>query len=392
MTIGSRRRAWITGLACFVALAVSAAVGGSVFGSQVKSPAQAAAEARPPTALLVTAKLERRTIADSLLVRATVVAGEAKTLHAPDVLGDAAVVTEVVARRGDWLAEGAVLFEVAGEPMFGLATPFPLYRDIGPGMTGPDVREVQSALERLGYPLSRTATFDQETQDALARFYRDRGTAEPAAMLERSHVVWLDKARRTVSAVPVKVGSTLQPGAPILRLDLGAPTVTATVGADQVGSVRKGAPARVDDEVRGVAAAAVVTTVGREPVATDDGSGYQIGLEFTGKALPATPNHTVRVTIGESRESAAVLAAPVTAISTAHDGSTSLTVDTGAGGASGRPQTTEVEVEVGAVAGGWVAVRPVSRQVKIAPGTEVVVGVRAAGQDPAGQDPVGGTS
>lgn len=407
-TTRPRRKIWVAAFTVFVASGVVLAVGGVVLGSQLKSPEQAAADAQPPAASLVTAKVEKRTLSDALLVRGTVAPGKAKVLLPPAALsGDAAVVTKVLSRSGAELAEGTVILEVRGEPLYPLITPFPLYRDITDGMSGPDVHEVQHALSRMGYGAPRTGRFDSGTQAALARFYSDRGypvptgegepsggggapagsvandddetdgngaaEAKPTPRLKLSHVIALDRAGRNISAVPVMVGARLSTDTAILKLDAGASTIKATVSADQVSVVAKGAQAVIEDEVREATAIAKVSSVGTEPEETATGTGYAVRLKFTGKSLAPTPNHTVRITIGESTEPEPVLAVPVTAIFTESDGTSHVTVADPDASPAG-PATFDIDVRVGDSAGGWVAVEPVDEGAELAEGADVVVG------------------
>ncbi|ETA66555.1 peptidoglycan-binding domain-containing protein [Haloechinothrix halophila] len=391
------RKKWTIGFALFGAFVIVIALGGVVLGARLKSPEQAVAEAEPPAASVVTATAERRTLSDVLLTRGTVVRGKATRIPPPPgLMGDTAVVTDVIAQRGTMVQEGEVVLEVAGEPVFPFATPFPLYRDIGAGMTGPDVREVQLALRRLGYGAPTTEVFDAATRAALRRFYADRGYAvpesssgvaeradgkkrtQPKPMLLRSHVIHIDKVEREISRVPVKVGTVLTQETTILALDAADNMVTTTLSADQAVGVTKGAKARIEDEIRDATSGAVVTSVAKEPRASNGEPGFPVTLTFTGTPLRPTPNHSVRVSIGESAKPAPVLAVPVTAIFTSADGSTYVTL------ADAR---RDVDVDTGDSADGWVAVEPVDADSGLRPGAAVVVGWSAERSAPATSKP-----
>jgi peptidoglycan hydrolase-like protein with peptidoglycan-binding domain len=379
-----RRRIWWTAGLVVLVVALGAAAVGIALGPTVKSPAQAIADAAPPPASLVTAQVERRVLAEIVVVRGTIVAGDStKVLVPPGLPGPFAVVTAVPVRPGVPLKEGAVFLEVAGAPVFGLVLPFPLYRDITDGMSGPDVREIQRALGRLGYRTTADGVFGSGTQDALRRFYGARGYEAPELpqpagpgkpTLPRAHVVRLDKSGRTISAIPAGVGAVLsEPGAVIVELDAGAATITAIASREQVALIAPGTAADIGDEVRGQESTAVVESIGTEPKQTERGTGFEVRLSFTGTALTPTPNHTVRVTIGAAAGSAAVLAVPVTAVYSRADGTTFVTTV----GPDNR--TADLTVRTGRSAGGWVEITPQGGTIDV--GDDVVVGAAlGAGQ------------
>ncbi|WP_410535909.1 peptidoglycan-binding protein [Streptomyces sp. KL2] len=409
-----RRRTWVVGVVGFTAVTVVAGLTGVMTGSGLKSPEQAVADARPPEASLVTTEVERRVIRTSVLLRGKVEPGPSEPVRAPvELPGDPAVVTAAPLRPGARLAEGAVVLEIAGEPVFAVVTDFPMYRDITAGMSGPDVREVQAVLARLGYTVPRGGVFDQATQAAVSRFYRDRGypvpawdaprggpasgdadgrdgarngadggaeagadggaaepppaaTAEP--FLPKRHLARIDRPGRAVSAVRVRVGDTVdRPGATILSLDAGRNVVRATVSADQLPGVPVGATAEIADKVSGGRTArATVKSVGDRPGGGETGGGHPVLLKFTGRPLAATPNHTVQISVGGTSAPEKALAVPVTALYARHDGKQYVTVLDG-------NATADVEVRTGAAGDGWVAVTPVGGSLPA--GTRVVVGV-----------------
>lgn len=358
----AQRRKVVMGVAAVLLLAVGAFTAGVVFGPSMRSPQQAAADAAPPAASVVTAVAEERVVAEPVMARGTIAPGEAVKLTAPAGLsGAAAVVTAVPAKAGAQLNEGAVVVEVAGQPVFGLVLPFPLYRDIEPDAKGPDVREVQNALRRLGHKAPANGTYDQATQDALKAFYAARGYTAPNA-LPRDHVVKLDKAGRKVSALPAGVGTTLNGAESVLaELDVGASHVQVLVSHEQLAIVTQGSTAEVVDEVRGERVQAKVAQIAEEPTQGEQGNGYRVRLTFTGQALTPAKDHTVLVTIGAQEDTKPVLAVPVTAVYSRPDGSTFVTAVPGG----------DVTVRTGRTAGGWVEVA--SDQLKA--GTEVAVGV-----------------
>ncbi|CRK60012.1 Peptidoglycan-binding domain 1 protein [Alloactinosynnema sp. L-07] len=402
-----RRRAWVVAV---MATAAGVLVGvGLWIAPSLKSPEQAAADAAAPPASLVTVAVERRALVEKVLLRGKVEAGVAIKV-APPVSGPTAVVTKVLVAPKDTLVEGKIAIEVAGEPVYPLVLPFPLYRDLVDGMTGPDVHEVQKALRRLGYPAPASGVFDVATQSSVRRMYLARGyrpaeragatsgeataptptSATPAppkptaqVVLPKSHVIRVDRVNRVVSLVPVVVGDVLGAGSPaappdgggpsapapgsvLLELDAGQATVVATVGHDQISSLKPGGAAEVIDDVLGATSAATVQSIGTEPKQGADGvAGFDVRFSFAGTAMEPTPNHTVRITVGDATAAAPVLAVPVSAVYSMTDGTTFVTVDD-------HGKTSDHKVRTGTSAGGWVEI--VSAPTELREGVLVVVG------------------
>ena len=136
-----------------VALAVAAAGGGWLAGRGIKSPEQVALEAEPPPASLITVAVELAELTADVITRADVGYDEPVTLSLSGAIGDRESELAVTAapERGSELAEGSVAIEIAGRPVFLLAGTVPVYRDLRPMDSGPDVEQLEQALTRLGH-------------------------------------------------------------------------------------------------------------------------------------------------------------------------------------------------------------------------------------------------
>ncbi|MFI7388352.1 peptidoglycan-binding protein [Streptomyces sp. NPDC049813] len=169
----ARRRRWIAAVA---GGAVLLAAAGVVAATLIKSPSQAAAEARPPARSVLTSPVEHRVLTSSVIVRGQVVAGQSVDV-APQVAGGedgaAPVVTKLPVKQGDRLKAGQVLLEVSGRPVFVLRGRIPVYRDLKPGAEGDDVKQLQEALGELGHGTGGDApgTFGAGAKAALTAFY-----------------------------------------------------------------------------------------------------------------------------------------------------------------------------------------------------------------------------
>jgi multidrug efflux pump subunit AcrA (membrane-fusion protein) len=136
-------------------VAVAAALlstGGLAASTLVKSPAQQAAETGPPAPSVLTATVEDRVLANTVVTRGTVAAAAQYQITPSGTTQGAntAVVTAVHAAVGGRVQPGAVLLEVSGRPLIALPGAVPAYRDLKPNDDGDDVAQLQSALEQLG--------------------------------------------------------------------------------------------------------------------------------------------------------------------------------------------------------------------------------------------------
>ncbi|MDE0708969.1 MAG: peptidoglycan-binding protein [bacterium] len=137
-----------------VLLAVSVAAGlGWMAARNIRSPAQVALEAEPPAPSLITVEVERTELVADVITRADVGYDDPVSLRLGGALGGrpSTLIVTSARERGDELSEGAVAVEVSGRPVFLLQGGIPVYRDLLPQAEGPDVRQVEEALARLGY-------------------------------------------------------------------------------------------------------------------------------------------------------------------------------------------------------------------------------------------------
>ncbi|MEU5908497.1 peptidoglycan-binding domain-containing protein [Micromonospora sp. NPDC047527] len=396
-----------------------------VLGSQLRSPEQAAADAAPPTASLITVPAELRVLSQPVVLRGRVVAGASRKIKPPGpAIGPNSVVTSVPVKNGQSIKEGKVLLVVTGQPVIALNLAFPLYRDLVGGVRGPDVSEVQRALSRLGYRVRVSGTFDRSTQSAVGRLFKDRGfeaspgkaeaaAALPAARaavgqaqasleksvaantgvadakavlkaaqttlattereagpsLRQAGVIRIGSAG-TVTKVLVRVGHLLdKPDAALFEVDGSAAYVVAAASRDQIDLITAGQPASIADEATGRTAAGTIRQIATEPSNDQELglSGFIISVTFTGEAMAPIADRTVRVDLAAAASDTPVLVVPVASVYSRADGSTFVTVL--------RPNNTidDVTVSAGRVAGGWAEVTPQGTGTLTA-GDRVVVG------------------
>ncbi|MCX5146203.1 peptidoglycan-binding protein [Streptomyces sp. NBC_00320] len=187
----SRRRTWVAAVAVGAVLLSAAGVAASLV---IKSPAQTAAEAGPPPLDVLIARVEKRVLRDTVIVRGTVTSGQAVQFTPTATGGEGAaapVVTKVAVRQGDQIEAGKVLLEVSGRPVFALPGRLPVYRDLKPGATGDDVKQLQKALADLGHGTGsdKAGTFGAGTKTALAAFYKSLGYDPLPALADRGEAL-----------------------------------------------------------------------------------------------------------------------------------------------------------------------------------------------------------
>jgi multidrug efflux pump subunit AcrA (membrane-fusion protein) len=216
-------------LGVVIGAVVLAAALGWFFGSQIQSPAEAAAEAEPPEPSNITVQVVREVLSADVITRGDIVYDEPVSVvlsgsfaETPEKL----VVTQAVEVNTD-LAEGAIAVEVVGRPVFLLAGEIPMYRDLRPGATGDDVLQVEEALARMGFFAGTPDNvWDAETSAAVAAWYEAAGY-RPNGLSEEDEAA-LRAARDRVSSAQAAVADAEQ----ALR-DVNAGTGQAAIVAAQ---------------------------------------------------------------------------------------------------------------------------------------------------------------
>ena len=151
-----------------------------VAGARISSPDQRAAAAKAPEPSVIKAKVEEKTLSETIVIN-----GDVTASNSVDVTADSAgagggstpVVSDVRTKVGDTINEGQTVVVISGRPVIVLQGSVPAYRDLQPGMLGNDVLQLQKALKRLHYSIGKDVdgTYGQGTQTAVGKFYQDRG-------------------------------------------------------------------------------------------------------------------------------------------------------------------------------------------------------------------------
>ncbi|MPZ74479.1 MAG: efflux RND transporter periplasmic adaptor subunit [Nitriliruptorales bacterium] len=349
------RPVWLVLAAAFIAAA--AGTGAWVWASNTAT--EPASAASGPVA---TAVVERGTIAATESWDGTLDHGTPFTVTS----GTGGTITRL-AEQGETVARGDELYRVDERPVTLLYGVVPMYRDLGPGASGADVKQLETNLAELGY--GRFAVDNQyssSTADAV-RAWQEVIGAGPTGMVARGDIVFLPEGRR-VDTLRANVGDVVGPGTAIL--DITGTAQVVSVEAEVVDRDRFEIDTKVTlvlpggDEVAGtVTATAVVEALPEEgaEAAADTEPILQAEIALNEKAPDEFVGGPVDVVVAID-ERTDVLMVPVNALLAlseggfglevaADDGSTSIVpVETGLFG-EGKVEIKSADIAEGMVVG-----------------------------------------
>ena len=178
-------------------------------GSRIESPADAAARTAPPAPSPILVPVEKRVLGANVVTRGTARFGLPQPVSlAPSALKPQSSVVTTLPARNVQMGEGAVLLTASGRPVFIFEGKVPAYRDLAPGASGEDVRQLELALKRLGLdPGPVDGVYDQQTGAAVAKWYTKKGwepfgpTREQQAALRALERDWADAEKAQVAAM-----------------------------------------------------------------------------------------------------------------------------------------------------------------------------------------------
>ena len=187
-----------------------------VIGSKIESPADAAARTAPPTPSPIFVPVEKRVLESNVVTRGAARFGLPQPVSiAPSSLKPQSGLITTLPLRNAQFAEGAVLLTASGRPVFVLQGQVPSYRDLTPGTTGEDVRQLEQGLKRLGFdPGPVDGVYDQLTGSAVARWYQSKGqepfgpTREQLASIRTLEREWGDALKIKVAATAALLAAT----------------------------------------------------------------------------------------------------------------------------------------------------------------------------------------
>jgi hypothetical protein len=139
---------------------------------------------------------------------------------------------------------GGVLYRVDDRPVLLLCGTVPAYRALRVGVSGPDVRQLNRNLHRLGYDADPSAdAFTSDTEQTLSVLQRKKG-AGSTGELALDDAVFLPEAVR-IAKVTGQLGGAARPGAPVLSATSDKLHVRVDLDASQQAEVKRGARAQI---------------------------------------------------------------------------------------------------------------------------------------------------
>lgn len=377
-----------------VAAMMVSALGTVVATRLIRSPAEQAARTAAPEPTPILVAVEERVLSTSIVSRGTGQFGSPRQLAVTSSrLKDGPQVVTSLAPVGTSVREGEVVMTLSGRPVFLLVGAVPSYRDLGPTMAGDDVRQLEEALERLGFDPGRAdGVYDAATGDAVARMYR-QAAAEPLmaseeqlAVVRPDHAGLVDGALAAagvqvpadevifVPSAPVRVAEHAaelgaRADAPLLAVTDSVITVIGALPIEEAGLVAEGMEVAIDEPDLGISATGTVSGVAGQP-GTNGADGFHVSFEVTVADAPqALVGASVRLTIPIESTQTAGQVVPVSAVSLGADGSSRVqrSVD---------GQLEFVPVEPGFSAEGYVTISATG--VELAVGDMVVIGLDQA--------------
>jgi peptidoglycan hydrolase-like protein with peptidoglycan-binding domain len=264
-----------------------------------------------------------------------------------------------LAEQGESVERGDELYRVNEQPVTLLRGVLPMYRDLAPGDSAIDVKQLEKNLAKLGYG-GFTVDDDYTSSTALAvRSWQVDIGAQATGVVSRADVVFLPE-RGQVDTLYVSVGDTLSPGSPILDVTGTDQVVSLEVDVDDRDEFEAGTKVTVllpgGDEVSGTVSATAVIDAATEESA-DGAAGGAIETEPIVQVEVAVNEKTPEEFVGASVDVIAavekrtdVLFVPVNALLALAEGGYGLEVVAGDG------TTSIVPVETGLFGQGKVEV------------------------------------
>jgi multidrug efflux system membrane fusion protein len=230
-TTGRRRRGRAVTAAGVVVLALgTAAAAAAGFGFGGGDAATPTTADLPPA----TAQVTRQTMLDTDEVNGDLGYG-GKTTLAGRIPG---VVTKVP-RAGDVISRGQPIYRVDNQPVVLMYGEVTAYRTLGPGTTGPDVRQLEDNLKTAGYGgFTVDNTYTATTATAVRQWQKALGLPQ-TGQVEQGRVLFSPDAIR-IETVTAGVNQSTGDGQEVLQYTGTSRTVTVLLEVSQQRLARKG--------------------------------------------------------------------------------------------------------------------------------------------------------
>lgn len=152
-------------------------------------------------------------VTDSTVSQSTSVALKA-VFDAPGqvVSRGSGVVTQLLVTPGSAVSDGKTVARVDGRPIVAMVAPTALYRSLGHGDRGPDVRQLQVWLAARGFlKAAPDGRFGSATQRAIKAWQRSLGV-KPTGTFELGSVAWVGPQKTVVAELQTSAGRNVAAG------------------------------------------------------------------------------------------------------------------------------------------------------------------------------------
>lgn len=334
-------------------------------GRLVRSPAQVAADAAPPPPSILTSPVVEGYVTQAIVVRGSVTRGAAVSIDGVAPEGAESVLTGRPLRVGEKVRPGMVIAEVSYRPIIALTGRIPMIRDLSVGSAGPDVAQLQDAIQALGWDIHDTSgTFGPSTAAALEKLYESVGYSAPTQapveasggddvgsddgqsksgtgearlssdgsakshpreviVARKSELALINHLPGTVSAISAPVGGPA--GDALVTISTAPPTVRASLAPAQRSLVQVGDEVMLSSASPAYRARARIAHIGAT-VQDEQTKAFSVPLRLIpAKTPPAgTLDQGIQVKIAVQRHADSGMIVPVAAIYTTGDGSTAV--------------------------------------------------------------------
>jgi peptidoglycan hydrolase-like protein with peptidoglycan-binding domain len=283
-----------------------------IANQQIRSPAEAAARTAPPAPAPILVPVEKQVLATKVVTRGTAHYGSPRELSvAASALKTGPRIITSLPRAGSSIGEGEVLLTISGRPVFLLRGAQPSYRDLGPGMSGQDVKQLESALEHSGLDAGPIdGLYDEETADAVQTLYLrhqfqpvvatetqlaearpleaelvEGMRAESGVQLPADEVIFVPTTPLRVTEIPAAVGTP--PSGALVTVTETSVVIDGLLPVEQAGRVRRGMDVLIDEPALGINASGKVNRVAGRP-GTEGADNFHISFEVAVEDPPAS--------------------------------------------------------------------------------------------------------
>lgn len=227
----SRGPSALPALGALLVLAVPLAAGtGLAVWALARSPLQSSQPSRPVVARVADA--ERR---HDLATTVTFVPAGKLDVSTQST----GTITALSLTPGKAITQGDIALEVDGVPVIAYVSDAPLYRDIGDGTRGRDVRTLQELLMDLEYLDADSeidGTVGPSTRAAIRAFNKDHGRGSSTTTISPGFLLWVPAGTAAPREVAARVGDAAAPRSVLYTTERG--TASVTVATDPSGKDR----------------------------------------------------------------------------------------------------------------------------------------------------------